>query len=104
MTFTIIQSKRFLISKISDKSLKCRFFTEKEFLNYLSVIHNIRDKALFSFLYIMGTRKGEALSLQWKDIDLKNKTLKIYKTVTKDTNGAKHIKSQHLKQIIVIGS
>lgn len=69
-----------------------RFFTEKEFLNYLSVIHNIRDKALFSFLYIMGTRKGEALSLQWKDIDLKNKTLKIYKTVTKDTNGAKTYK------------
>lgn len=69
-----------------------RFFTEKEFLNYLSVIHNIRDKALFSFLYIMGTRKGETLSLQWKDIDLKNKTLKIYKTVTKDTNGAKTYK------------
>lgn len=40
----------------------------------------------------MGTRKGETLSLQWKDIDLKNKTLKIYKTVTKDTNGAKTYK------------
>lgn len=69
-----------------------KFFTEKEFLNYYSVIDNIRDKTLFSFLYIMGTRKGETLSLQWKDIDLKNKTLKIYKTVTKDTNGAKTYK------------
>lgn len=37
----------------------------------------------YVFSFGMGTRKGETLSLQWKDIDLINRTVSVCKTVTK---------------------
>lgn len=69
-----------------------QYFTEKDFQKYISVITDIRDKALFSFLYIMGTRKGETLALQWKDIDFSRKIANINKTVTKNALGNKAYK------------
>lgn len=36
----------------------------------------------------MGTRKGEAMALQWKDIDFKNDVVRIYKTVTNKIKGS----------------
>ncbi len=40
------------------------------------------QKTIFSFLYYMGVRRSELLALQWKDIDLVDKSVKIYKTHT----------------------
>lgn len=37
----------------------------------------------YVFSFGMGTRKGETLALQWKDIDLINRTVSVCKTVTK---------------------
>lgn len=39
-------------------------------------------KNLISFLYFTGLRKGEAAALNWNDIDLKNKKVKVTKTIT----------------------
>lgn len=47
----------------------------------MSVVEDPRDRAMFSTLYWMGIRRGEMMALQWKDIDLKNKTISISKTV-----------------------
>lgn len=78
--------------KNNEPRKEMQYFTEKDFQKYISVITDIRDKALFSFLYVMGTRKGETLALQWKDIDFSRKIANINKTVTKDTLGSKTYK------------
>ena len=40
-------------------------------------------QVFYIFSFWMGTRKGETLALQWKDIDLEHRTAYIKKTVTK---------------------
>ncbi|MFT8362710.1 MAG: site-specific integrase [Sporolactobacillus sp.] len=35
----------------------------------------------FKFLIETGMRKGEAMALQWKDVDLKNQTIKVEQTI-----------------------
>ena len=57
------------------------FFEPEEFEKYLSVIDDPRDRAMFSTLYWMGLRKGEMMGLQWKDINFKDRTMRIDKTV-----------------------
>lgn len=47
------------------------------------------------FLLLTGCRRGEALALQWKDIDLKNNTISINKNIT--YNGNKPILENHTK-------
>lgn len=44
-------------------------------------------KVFFDFLYFMGCRRGEALALSWKDIDLEKGTVRIYKTVNQQLKG-----------------
>ena len=39
-------------------------------------------KMLFTFLYLTGARRGEALALTWKDIDLKAGTVRINKSLS----------------------
>lgn len=59
-------------------------------VNYLNSVDytNCRHKYLLLLLLSTGIRIGEALALDYKnDIDLKNGTITIRKTVTKDKNG-----------------
>ena len=57
------------------------FFTIDEFNQFISVEDDIMFKPLFETLYYMGLRKGELRGLQWKDIDFKNKIMRIYKQI-----------------------
>ncbi len=63
------------------------FWEPAEFERFLSVIDDAEHRAFFIFLYWMGVRKGEAYTLQWKDIDFDTDTVKIYKTITNKTKG-----------------
>lgn len=62
------------------------FFTYEE---YLKFIDNVDDdyKVFFEVLYFMGLRQGECLALTWKDVDFKNNTLNINKTLTSKIKG-----------------
>jgi len=59
------------------------FWTETEFLQFISCVDDFRYKTVFSFLYLTGCRRGEALALRWKDIDFENKLVDIHATLTK---------------------
>lgn len=61
------------------------FWEPNEFKQFISVADNNMYKTLFIFLYLTGCRKGEMCALQWKDIDLDKKVVRIYKTVTRKT-------------------
>jgi integrase len=59
-----------------------QYWTHDEFKEFISKITNdLVYLVFFSFLYFMGTRKGEAMALSWKDINFDNHTVSIAKTV-----------------------
>lgn len=72
---------------------------ETEFENYLDfdelrlfleTADKILDKKWSTFLYLLaftGLRRGEALALEWKDIDFNNKTLRVDKAISKAIEG-----------------
>lgn len=70
-----------------EKKKEMQFWTETEFEKFIQCVDDITYKAFFSFLYLTGTRRGEAMALNWNDIDLKNCVVKINKTITNHTLG-----------------
>lgn len=56
--------------KRTQKPHQMQIWTETEFKQFISVVDNLTYKTLFSFLYLTGCRKGEALALSWADINL----------------------------------
>ncbi len=55
-----------------------------EFNTFIQYIDEDVYNFCFKFLYNMGTRRGEALALQWKDIDFNKNVVHIYKAVSKN--------------------
>ncbi|EED2262795.1 tyrosine-type recombinase/integrase [Listeria monocytogenes] len=52
-------------------------------------LKQLKDKRAFAFFRILaflGLRKGEAMALQWKDIDFENQTVSIDKTLVELQN------------------
>lgn len=56
------------------------YWTYDEFNKFISVIDELRWKALFTFLYLSGCRKGEAFALTWADVDFERQLININKT------------------------
>ena len=85
--------------KQQNKEHKVKFFSNqelKQFLNYLenldqSSYENFFDYVLYKTLLASGCRIGEALALEWSDIDLKKGTISISKTLNRyqETNTPK---------------
>ncbi len=72
--------------KNREQKREIQFWTEQEFKIFIKSVDDKRFYAVFSFLYLTGCRKGEALALQWKDVDLENKNVKIKTTISKATD------------------
>lgn len=67
------------------------FWEPDEFNRFISAVDDQEMRTLYIFLYYMGTRRGETLSLQWKDIDFQTSVVSIYKTVTYKIKGSTYI-------------
>lgn len=83
-------SKTILPRRIEeDKTLK--FYTKDELIHFFKCLDefgNFKQLAFFRLLAFTGCRKSEILALQWKDIDLFNRSVKIGKTLALDENNA----------------
>lgn len=66
------------------------YFSYDEFSKYIKNVSELKYKAFFEVLYYCGLRKGEANSLNWNDINLKNKTININKSVSLKIKGDKY--------------
>lgn len=68
-----------------------KVYTREEFirLSQSGGYRNEYDKTLLRFLFYSGCRIGEALSLDWSDIDFENKTVSISKTLSQTKYGYK---------------
>ena len=72
--------KGFKRNKESKKEML--YWTQEEFVKFISVVDNLRYKCVFSFLYLTGCRKGEACALKWQDLNFDTATVNINKTLT----------------------
>lgn len=77
MTRTILPRR----PKIEKKSNYLTKEQLKEFLDFTNENDSIRNYTFFRLLAYTGMRKGEALALQWKDIDFEHGRIKISKTL-----------------------
>lgn len=91
-------------SKISDKlytyrddtpkienNIEENFWTYEEFNKFISVVDDNLYYLMFNFLYYTGVRFGEMIALNWNDINFKNKTLKITKSLSNKVEETKFI-------------
>lgn len=74
-----------IIKRAGEIKKEMDFFTPEEFIKFIHVVDELPYFALFNVLYWCGTRLGETLALTWKDIDLKNKSIRINKSYSKHT-------------------
>ena len=65
------------------------FFTYEEYKKFDSVIDDFGYHTFFEMLYFLGLRQGECCALTWKDINFKNETVSINKTITTKIKGEK---------------
>lgn len=64
------------------------YLTEEQFKVFCEYADDDEYTLLFKFLFYMGCRRGEALALTWKDIDLQAGTVTISKSVSFKTRPA----------------
>lgn len=67
-----------------------RFFTYEEFEKFIAEVNVLEYKAFFTLLYFTGLRLGEAQALSWEDVDFKNKTVNINKSLTTKLKGEQY--------------
>ena len=59
------------------------YWTQDEFQQFIACVDDQRFKSVFSFLYLTGCRKGEALALKWGDINFDQRVANVHATLTK---------------------
>ena len=68
-----------------------QFYTWEEFKQFISVIDDIKWKALFEVLFFCGLRRGELRGLSWDNIDFFNKELSVVKNVAQEGSTGEYI-------------
>ena len=63
-----------------------RYLTLDEFNQFLEHVEKEKYRLFFTFLMFTGLRRGEALGLQFSDIDFSRKTARIHCSLNKDTH------------------
>lgn len=67
----------FVKSNIHKKTSQLTIWTPEEFHRFISYVDDLEDRVIFMILYLCGLRKGEAMALKIKDVDLVRSTISI---------------------------
>ncbi|MBF0710582.1 MULTISPECIES: tyrosine-type recombinase/integrase [unclassified Gemella] len=65
------------------------YYTKEELIDFLNIVkenHNHKTYTIFRLLAFTGMRIGEALALEWSDIDFNNSSISINKTIARGTD------------------
>lgn len=68
------------VGNIKAKPKTFDYWTLEEFKQFISVVHDLKYKALFMLLFYSGMRIGEILAITWNDVDFKTRLINIDKT------------------------
>lgn len=72
------------------KSESDSYYTKEELKQFFDCLGKLKDKRAFTFFRVLafsGLRKGEAMALQWKDIDFENQIINVNKTLAELKSG-----------------
>lgn len=92
---------------IEDEEIN-KFYTKVELIKFLDCVkskNNIKWYALFRTLSYSGMRKGELLALTWNDINFKDNTIRVNKTLSvmeNNTLGIQPPKTKKSKRVITM--
>ena len=80
----------------TERRKEMKIWSENEFQKVYAVIDDETYRCFISFMYLMGTRKGEALALTWNDVDLNKAEVDINKSI----NRKRPVKGEIIKEEI----
>ncbi|CCY45085.1 dNA integration/recombination/inversion protein [Clostridium sp. CAG:1193] len=89
--FTSIYNKMEKFNNPNKPPKEMQFYTWEEFKQFISVIDDIKWKALFEVLFFCGLRRGELRGLTWDNIDFFNKELSVVKNVVQEGESGDYI-------------
>ena len=81
---------------LGDTDKQAEFYTKKQLQEFLQLLEKngpYQMYVVFRVLAFTGMRKGELAALKWSDVDFKNETISINKTVAHSSNGSLHIQA-----------
>lgn len=90
------------VERLYNKKSSKKFYTRAELELFLEFAKKYKFEAytFFQVLGYCGLRRGEALALQWRDVDFNNKTLSVNKTTSKGLNNRCLIQTPKTKSSI----
>lgn len=90
-------------AKRNDEQKKeMQFWEPDEYNRFISVCDELPYKTLYSTLYWCGIRLGEALALNWNDVDFKKKTISISKSYSKHTHQITSPKTKNSYRSVIV--
>ena len=89
--FTSIYNKMEKFNNPNRPPEEMKFYTWEEFKQFISVIDDIKWKALFEVLFFCGLRRGELRGLTWDNIDFYNNELSVVKNVVQEGDSRQYI-------------
>lgn len=89
--FTSIYNKMEKFNNPNRPPKEMKFYTWKEFKQFVSVIDDIKWKALFEVLFLCGLRRGELRGLNWDNIEFYNNELPVVKNVVQERDSRQYI-------------
>ena len=93
VTMEIIKSNpmaKTIVPRKKEEDKKLKYYTKEQLEHFFECLKDYGEYKRFTFFRLLafsGARKSEILALQWKDVDLFNKSITINKTIAKDENG-----------------
>lgn len=88
---------------IPNEDENINYYTKEQLIHFLKCFekeNNYKSYALFRLLAFSGMRKGEALALQWNDINFKEQEIRINKALARGENNQLYIKATKTKKSI----
>jgi integrase len=90
------------VINIDESKKEVDFWQPEEFYKFIEVVDDIVYTTLFNVLYWCGLRIGEALALNWNDIDFNKKTITINKSYSEYKHRITNPKTQNSYRTVIM--
>lgn len=90
------------VINIDESKKEVDFWQPEEFYKFIEIVDDIVYITLFNVLYWCGLRIGEALALNWNDIDFNKKTIRINKSYSDYKHRITNPKTQNSYRTVIM--